>query len=112
MPSKKVIKVVLVVVVLVLIVLAKIYNLDDYLTLENLKNYRIDLASSIENNPTKSISIYFAIYVLVTALSLPGAAILTLAGGGLIWILERSYYSFFCKYYWCNISIYIIKISF
>ena len=38
--------------------------------------------------PVLAVAVYFLLYVLVTALSLPGAALLTLAGGavfGLLW---------------------------
>lgn len=44
--------------------------------------------SEIEANPFVSIGVFFAIYVAVTALSLPGAAILTLAAGALFGLVQ------------------------
>ena len=42
----------------------------------------------IEQNPIVSIGVFFAVYVAVTALSLPGAAILTLAAGALFGLTQ------------------------
>ena len=44
--------------------------------------------SQIADNPVLSIGVFFAIYVAVTALSLPGAAILTLAAGALFGLVQ------------------------
>ena len=44
--------------------------------------------SQIAQNPVLSIGVFFAIYVAVTALSLPGAAILTLAAGALFGLVQ------------------------
>lgn len=53
------------------------------LTLESLKSNHITLKMWTEQNILLSVFVFFLIYVLSTALSLPGAAILTLASGGL-----------------------------
>lgn len=58
------------------------------LTLENLKFQQTELASWRDLNPVVASVTFFLIYVLVTALSIPGAVIMTLAGGalfGLLW---------------------------
>lgn len=55
----------------------------DALTLENLKLRQSDLADWVAANPWLAAVIYFATYVAVAALSIPGAAIMTLAGGAL-----------------------------
>lgn len=52
-----------------------------YLTLENLKAQQSAIADFYAANTFLTIAAYMGIYILVTALSLPGAAILTLAGG-------------------------------
>ena len=44
--------------------------------------------AQIAQNPVLSIGVFFAIYVAVTALSLPGAAILTLAAGALFGLAQ------------------------
>ncbi len=63
-------------------------DLQSYLTLETLKAQQMDIATYRNDHPSKAIAIYALIYVAVTGLSLPGATILTLAGGavfGLLW---------------------------
>ena len=54
-----------------------------YLTLEYLKSQKESFSIFYENNQLATIAIYFISYVAVTALSLPGAAIMTLAGGAI-----------------------------
>ncbi|MBQ0833643.1 FAD-dependent oxidoreductase [Marinobacter sp.] len=51
------------------------------LTLENLQAHQGALAEWVDQNLFVAVVGYAAIYVVVTALSLPGAAIMTLAGG-------------------------------
>ncbi|MBU0944241.1 MAG: TVP38/TMEM64 family protein [Proteobacteria bacterium] len=58
-------------------------DLQQYLTLEYLKESQARFADLYDEKPAMVIGSYMAIYILVTALSLPGAAILTLAGGAL-----------------------------
>ena len=53
------------------------------LTLDNLREHQSSLAQWIEGNFLSALAGYAAVYVVVTALSLPGAAIMTLAGGAL-----------------------------
>jgi pyruvate/2-oxoglutarate dehydrogenase complex dihydrolipoamide dehydrogenase (E3) component/uncharacterized membrane protein YdjX (TVP38/TMEM64 family) len=57
------------------------FGLDRYLGLDALKQSQLSLRAWDAQHPWTSAAIYFAIYALVTALSLPGATILTLAGG-------------------------------
>ncbi len=59
------------------------FDLQRLLTLDALREQRAALASTIAAQPLLSAAIYFAVYVIVTALSLPAAALLTLAGGAL-----------------------------
>ncbi|WP_029654148.1 FAD-dependent oxidoreductase [Marinobacter daepoensis] len=51
------------------------------LTLENLQAHQESLRQWIDQNRVLAVAGYAGIYVAVTALSLPGAAIMTLAGG-------------------------------
>ncbi|RMG42293.1 MAG: pyridine nucleotide-disulfide oxidoreductase [Candidatus Dadabacteria bacterium] len=80
-----------VLVLLAVILLAGAYFYFDagkYLTLENLKSHEAVLKDYVSSNPLKAGLIYFCVYVIITALSLPGAAVMTLAGGaifGLLW---------------------------
>ncbi|MEM7018492.1 MAG: FAD-dependent oxidoreductase [Pseudomonadota bacterium] len=77
-----------IVLLIVLIALFFIFDLGQYLTLDYLKSQQAAIAEYYAANPTQVMLIYFAIYVTAITLSLPGAAILTLAGGaifGLLW---------------------------
>ncbi len=55
----------------------------DQLTLAALKARQAEFAALYAARPVLVLGAYFLIYVLVTALSIPGAAIMTLAGGAL-----------------------------
>lgn len=75
-------------VIAVLVAIFFIYDWDDYLTLDALKAQQAEILSFYANRPLFTLLVYAIIYILVTGLSLPGAAILTLAGGalfGLLW---------------------------
>jgi len=76
-------KLVFVFVVLLLILLYKLLHLEDYLTLSYLKASREQLAQLYAERAALVIGGYMLIYVVATALSVPGAVILTLAGGAL-----------------------------
>ena len=73
--------------VIVLIVVFKILELDRFLSLSYLKSSQESFAGLYSRHRVMVIGAYMLIYVLVTALSLPGAAVLTLAGGALFGLL-------------------------
>ena len=58
------------------------FDLGRFLSLEALRQSQDALAAQYAANPWGLRAAYFALYVLVASLSLPGAVILTLAGGG------------------------------
>ncbi|MEI6485806.1 MAG: FAD-dependent oxidoreductase [Sphingomonadales bacterium] len=58
-------------------------DLGQYLTLAALKSRQAEFAALYASDPLLVIGSYFAAYVALTALSFPGAAILTLAAGAL-----------------------------
>jgi dihydrolipoamide dehydrogenase len=65
-----------------------IFDLGQYLTLEALESQQAAIESYRSAHPGLTAVIYTLVYIAVTALSLPGAAVLTLAGGaifGLLW---------------------------
>ena len=77
-------------IVLVLALVATFFALDlgRYLSLDYLKSSQSAFESLYAEQPLLVIGTYFAIYVAVTALSFPGAVIMTLAGGaifGTLW---------------------------
>lgn len=59
------------------------FDLKQYLTLSYIKESQQYFQQLYAEHRLLVISSYMAIYIAVTALSLPGAAIMTLAGGGL-----------------------------
>lgn len=64
------------------------FDLGQYLTLDYIKSQQAQLDGLVASQPLVIAAAYFLIYVLVTAVSLPGAAIMTLAAGamfGLWW---------------------------
>jgi pyruvate/2-oxoglutarate dehydrogenase complex dihydrolipoamide dehydrogenase (E3) component/uncharacterized membrane protein YdjX (TVP38/TMEM64 family) len=79
-------------VVLALIVAAIVaffaFDLGRFLSLDYFKGQQAAFAAYVAGQPLQAAGIFFAIYVAVTALSFPGAAILTLVAGalfGLVW---------------------------
>jgi uncharacterized membrane protein YdjX (TVP38/TMEM64 family) len=64
------------------------FDLGRYLSLDALKAQQAAIEAFRAEQPGLAVAIYFALYVAITALSLPGAALMTLAGGavfGLWW---------------------------
>jgi len=64
------------------------FDLHRYFTLDFFKAQQAAIDTYYRAHPIQTAAIYFAIYVVVTGLSLPGAAVMTLAGGaifGLLW---------------------------
>ncbi|MDT4288084.1 FAD-dependent oxidoreductase [Methylomonas sp. MO1] len=62
-------------------------DLQHYLTLEHLKARQTGIAYYRQSHPVLAMALYAALYIAVTALSLPGATILTLAGGAVFGVL-------------------------
>jgi len=58
-----------------------IFDLGQYLDLDYVKSQQIAIGDFYADQPLTAILAYALIYITVTALSLPGAAIMTLAGG-------------------------------
>jgi pyruvate/2-oxoglutarate dehydrogenase complex dihydrolipoamide dehydrogenase (E3) component/uncharacterized membrane protein YdjX (TVP38/TMEM64 family) len=59
------------------------FDLGAYLTIDAIKAQQADFGARYAADPFLTIALFMAIYVAVTAASLPGAAILTLAAGAL-----------------------------
>ena len=63
------------------IICFKVFDLGQYLTLSYLKTSQNRFVGFYREYPVFTLGSYMLIYILVTSLSLPGAAIMTLAGG-------------------------------
>jgi pyruvate/2-oxoglutarate dehydrogenase complex dihydrolipoamide dehydrogenase (E3) component/uncharacterized membrane protein YdjX (TVP38/TMEM64 family) len=59
------------------------FDLGRFLTLDYFKAQQATLAAYVDANPVQSALAFFAVYITVAALSLPGAAILTLVAGAI-----------------------------
>lgn len=66
----------------------KWFDFGQYLSLESLKMHQSELNGSYIEHPLAFATGFVLVYILATALSLPGATILTLAGGAIfgIWL--------------------------
>lgn len=76
-------KIVIVLLIVAAVISFFVFDLDTVLTLENIKANQAELIELRDSSPFLVSLVFFSLYVLVTALSLPGAVIMTLAGGGL-----------------------------
>ncbi|MZH46369.1 MAG: hypothetical protein F3739_04970, partial [Nitrospinae bacterium] len=59
------------------------FDLGHYLTLEYIKGQQDNFSAFYKENTLLAIGAYSAVYIVTTALSLPGATLLTLLGGAL-----------------------------
>ena len=80
-------KIIVLVVIAMLIAVFFAFDLQQYLTLDALKAKQDAIESYRVDNPILTVVIYGLVYIAVTGLSLPGATILTLAGGAVFGIL-------------------------
>jgi pyruvate/2-oxoglutarate dehydrogenase complex dihydrolipoamide dehydrogenase (E3) component/uncharacterized membrane protein YdjX (TVP38/TMEM64 family) len=81
-------KLILVLIIIAVAVSFFAFDIDQLLTLENIKSSQAEFEQLKEDSPVLVSLVFFTLYVVVTALSLPGAALMTLAGGalfGLVW---------------------------
>jgi pyruvate/2-oxoglutarate dehydrogenase complex dihydrolipoamide dehydrogenase (E3) component/uncharacterized membrane protein YdjX (TVP38/TMEM64 family) len=81
-------KALLALLILAAIVLFASFDLGRFFTLDFLKHTQGTLASWQSNDPTLVAAAYFVLYVAIAALSLPGAAIMTLAAGAIFGLAE------------------------
>lgn len=81
-------KVTIIALIAIAIIAFFVFDLHQWLTLEGLNAGQAQFQAWLNQHPVLVSSAYFGLYVVVTALSLPGATIMTLAGGalfGLVW---------------------------
>jgi len=70
---------------LIALMVAAFFYLDlgQYLNMETLKARQAEVDAFYRENPATTIAVYFLVYVVMAALSLPGAVWITLAGGAI-----------------------------
>ena len=64
-----------------------IFDLGQYLSLDNFKASQADIVAAKDAHPALYIAGFFLLYVAVTGLSIPGAAIMTLVAGALFGVV-------------------------
>jgi len=69
--------------IIILVILFKVLGLGQYLSLDYIKSSQEKFALIYTDHRLLVIAAYMAIYIVITALSLPGAVVMTLAGGAL-----------------------------
>ena len=84
MSKKTIQRIAILVGVIALIVVFKIFGLERYFSLSYLKTSQESFTALYSQHQAMVIGGYMIIYIVATALSLPGAAVLTLAGGALL----------------------------
>lgn len=86
-------KLVAIVVIGLAVALFFVSGLDRHLTLQSLKANRELLVSYSEQHRLAAVSLFIGIYVVQTALSLPGATILSLAAGAIFGAVQGTVYA-------------------
>lgn len=76
-------KLILAAVGVLALVLFFLFDLGRFLTLEALKTNRQALLDFQSSHPVATVAAFMAVYIIQTALSLPGATVLSLAAGAL-----------------------------
>lgn len=76
--------------ILIVVILYHQLGLGQYLSLQSLKTHQHELNSYYDQNPVLLSLIYSVVYVLVTALSLPGATIMTIGAGAIFGLFTGS----------------------
>lgn len=85
-------KIIIILIIVGTIAAIKLSGVTDYLTFENLKTNKELLFEYVKENYFLSSIIFILIFIITVALSLPGGAALTLAGGFIFGTLAASLY--------------------
>ncbi len=103
-------KIVLVVAGLVLIAVFVSFDLGRYLTLDYLKASQARFQALYDSRPLLVIAVYMGVYILVAALSLPGALVLGLAAGGLFGFVVGTVVVSFASNIGATIACYVSRV--
>lgn len=68
-------------VVAIIVIIFYVFDLGQFLTLEYIKQQQEQIETLYADNKLLTLGSFFALYILVTGVSLPGATVLTLAAG-------------------------------
>lgn len=85
-------KIIFIFFLVALIVVIRLSPIGHILTFENLKKNREVFFEFVRGHYLRSVASYIVSYIIIAALSIPGAAIMTLAGGFLFGVLSATVY--------------------
>lgn len=85
--KKPLLKIITLALIALIIFLFWAFDLKQYLTLDYIKIQQQAFENHYAAHPVSTPAVYVLIYILVTALSLPGAVVMTLAGGALFGLI-------------------------
>ncbi|WP_237063341.1 MULTISPECIES: TVP38/TMEM64 family protein [Microbulbifer] len=102
-------KIVLIALLLLLGIGFFAFDLNQYLTLESLKQGQAQFAQWQRQSPLLVALLFAALYILVTALSLPGAAIMSLAAGALFGLLWGSVITSFASTFGATLAFLVSR---
>ena len=80
-------KITIIAIITALVALFIYFDLARFLTLEYIKDSQVLFQEVFVDHPLVVTGCYMAVYIVVTALSLPGAAVMTLAGGAFLGVV-------------------------
>ncbi len=84
MNNKSMVRFIGALLLLIAVIVAWKLRITDYLNLEFIRSQQVALKNYYSEYPFVTVELFFIIYVVVAALSLPGAAVMTLLGGALL----------------------------
>lgn len=85
-------KVLLIAAIITVILLAQTTGLTEHLTFENLKSNRDQLQGFVQANYLAAVTTFIIAFIVMAALSIPGAAVLTLAAGFVFGMVPATIY--------------------
>ena len=75
-------------IVIVALIAFFAFDLNQFLSLDYFQQQKNQILDYADTHPWQAALVYFSIYVLITALSLPAAAVVTLAGGAIFGVVK------------------------
>jgi len=85
-------KILILILIIAAIIAIRYSPAGSILTFENLKQHRESLVNFVQDRYGLSVVVFIAAYILVTAFSIPGAVVLTIAAGFLFGTLATTFY--------------------
>jgi len=102
-------KIILVSAIIALIVSFFVFDLHQYLDFAYIKSKQQAIAAYYQANPLQSIIIFFAVYVLATSFSIPGASILSLLAGAIFGLFLGSFLVIFAATIGATIAFWLAR---